>query len=319
MTAIGQQIGFVAVNVFRITDAPWSLVLNTSSISVGSPIPVPVDARLLLAGAPSGPLVDVGVFRLEAAAQPRTWQVRISNDLWSFSASPYRQQMVTAFTSFLRQVQALEGTRLQPGATEVLRSLLAPRIRDVRGEPVLRERLLRPGQPASVLRRPLARDAAADRLPGAAVRSGQLPGPAERFRGRRQPDGDRVEHPEGGGRIPPHPQPVPHRGPATRSAAVPRWRRRPDRPRDPRGRGPSSACLLPARRVRRPLLRRSRRRQGQRDAAGCGRPGDFENATTAYYTSGQPNAPLVAYFRGRADSASPSCPASSTRPPSTFR
>src|ERR671939_322386 len=109
MTAIGQQIGFVAVNVFRIADAPWSLVLNTSSISVGSPITVPVDARLFLAAAPPSPLVDVGAFRLEAGAQPGTWQVTISGDLWSFSGGPYRQQVVTAFTAFLRQVQALEG------------------------------------------------------------------------------------------------------------------------------------------------------------------------------------------------------------------
>src|SRR3954452_25554037 len=103
MTAIGQRIGF-GVNVFRIADAPWSLVLSpTSGIPVGSPIAVPVDARLLLAAATSGPLADVGAFRLEAAAQPGTWQVTISKDVWSFSGGVYRLQTLRVFTPFLRQ------------------------------------------------------------------------------------------------------------------------------------------------------------------------------------------------------------------------
>jgi hypothetical protein len=128
MTQIGQQLDFIAANVFRIRDAPWSLVLNTSSITVGAPLSVPVDARLLLdTTPPAGPVVDVGAFRLESGSN-QNWQVTVDKELWSFPGGPYRNDVVTAFTSFLQQVQALEGTRLEVGATEVLRTLLAPRI-----------------------------------------------------------------------------------------------------------------------------------------------------------------------------------------------
>src|SRR4051794_23846694 len=127
MTQTGQQIAFVAVNVFRIAAAPWSLVLNTGSLTVGSPISVPVDARLLLnATAASGPVVDAGAFKLQSGPG-QSWQVTIDKQLWSFTGQS-RDPLLTAYTTFLQGVEGLEGTRLRVGATEVLRALLAPRI-----------------------------------------------------------------------------------------------------------------------------------------------------------------------------------------------
>ena len=136
MTQTGQQIAFVAVNVFRIAAAPWSLVLNTGSLTVGSAISVPVDARLLLdTTAASAPVVDAGAFKL-LSGPGQSWQVTIDQQSWSFSG-PSRDPLLSAYTTFLQKLEGLEGTRLRVGATEVLRTLLAPRIPATFAEGVL--------------------------------------------------------------------------------------------------------------------------------------------------------------------------------------
>jgi hypothetical protein len=301
MTAIGQQIGFVAVNVFRIADAPWSLVLNTSSITVGSPIAVPVDARLLLPGAPSRPLVDVGAFTLAPAARPGTWQVGISSDLWSFPGGPYRQQTVTAFTSFLRQVQALEGASLQVGATEVLRTLLAPRIPATFAESLFFATgfFAQDNPPRCYV----------DLSPGMRVRidfqerqfvPANFPGPLSGF--------------VGGGSLTATVSSIPRAGGGSRLTLSPflTAARLPAVPPSPGGAGGLIDLAIPPGGVRHlrvcyppggfvdPSSGGVAAAKGNVTLLGANDLGTLEDATTAYYTSGQPVAPLVAYFRGRA-------------------
>jgi hypothetical protein len=48
--------------------------------------------------------------------------------VWAFSDTAFRTSVVAAFDLFLRRAEALEATVLRPGATEVLRALLAPRL-----------------------------------------------------------------------------------------------------------------------------------------------------------------------------------------------
>jgi hypothetical protein len=246
--------------------------------------------------------VDVGAFRLEAAAQPGTLQVTISQDLWSLSGGPYRNQVVTAFTSFLRQVQALEGTTLQPGATEVLRSLLAPRIPATFAESLFFATgfFAQDNPPRCYV----------DLSPGMRLRidfqerqfvPANFPGPLSGF--------------VGGGSLTAMVSSVPHAGGGSRLTLSPflTAARLPAVPPSPGGAGGLidlvSAAAGGVRHLRvcyppggfvDPSSGGVAAAKGNVTLLGADTLASLEDATTAYYTSGQPSAPLVAFFRGRA-------------------
>ncbi len=121
----GQQIDVTGFNVLRIGTGPWCVLFNPSSRTVGADIAFGVDRRLFVGSAlaTAGTLVDAGTFKLSVVAG--SGQVVIDHGVWSISTPGYRPDVMGAFDKFLAAAEALEKTTLQPGATEVLRRMVA--------------------------------------------------------------------------------------------------------------------------------------------------------------------------------------------------
>lgn len=128
----GQRIEVTGFNVLRIGTGPWCVLFNPSSLTVGDNVVVALDHRLFLGTAlpATGTLIDVGTFKLAvvAGSHPPSCQVVIDHGVWSFSLPGYRPDVITAFDRFLVAAEALEKTTLQAGATEVLRSIVAQQV-----------------------------------------------------------------------------------------------------------------------------------------------------------------------------------------------
>jgi hypothetical protein len=130
----GQPIKFPGFNVVRIGSGPWCTLYKPDDVSItaGDDIVVEVDRRLFSnANLPAaGILVDANPFALSVAGSPGSASCRITagGSVWTFSDAAFRTSMVAALDLFLRKAEALEATVLRPGATEVLRALLAPRL-----------------------------------------------------------------------------------------------------------------------------------------------------------------------------------------------
>lgn len=129
----GTSIDFPGFNVLRVSAGPWFIVFNPASLTVGNPISVAVDQRLLVSHAlpASGTLIDAGPGLLQLQVRPGSppgAQVVLQAGVWTFSGPGYRPALLSAFDAFLQQAEALEASSLQPGATEALRALLAAQI-----------------------------------------------------------------------------------------------------------------------------------------------------------------------------------------------
>jgi hypothetical protein len=100
-----QQIDVTGFNVLRVDSGPWSVLFNPSSTSAGSDILVDVDSRLFAPSAlpAAGPLIDVGTLKLVVSGNP-------------------------AFDSFLERSETLEKGPLLPGASEILRWIVAQHV-----------------------------------------------------------------------------------------------------------------------------------------------------------------------------------------------
>ena len=118
--------------MLRVGSGPWCVLFCPSSLTVGDPIAVDVDPRLLVPGAlpATGTLADVGMFALTAAggAGAPSCRVMIDRGVWSFSNAVYRTNVIGAFDRFLQAAEALEKRTLQPGATEILRWSVAQNV-----------------------------------------------------------------------------------------------------------------------------------------------------------------------------------------------
>ena len=108
------------------------MLFNPSSLTVGENIVVPVDHRLVIGSAlpATGTLIDVGTFKLAvvSGAHSSSCQVVIDRAVWSFPGPGYRPAVLGAFDRFLQAAEALETKTLQPGATEVLRLTVAQQV-----------------------------------------------------------------------------------------------------------------------------------------------------------------------------------------------
>ena len=123
----GQQIDVTGFNVLRIGAGPWCVLFNPSSRIVGTDIALGVDHRLFAGSAlaTARTLIDAGSFKLAVVAG--SGQVVIDRGVWSIDIG-YRPEVMGAFDKFLEAAEALEKTMLQPGATEVLRRMVAQQV-----------------------------------------------------------------------------------------------------------------------------------------------------------------------------------------------
>ena len=127
----GNLLGSPGFHVLRISPGPWVVAFNPGALRVGEPITVPADQRLLTAEglAAQGPLIDAGMFQLRVRpGYPPAGEALVQDSIWAFADDGYRTAVLSAFDQFLQDAEKLEGSTLRPGAAEMLRALVAPRI-----------------------------------------------------------------------------------------------------------------------------------------------------------------------------------------------
>ena len=129
------SIDFPGFNVMRVSGGPWFVVFNPDQgLSVGDQITVSVDQRLVLPHAQSTSINAGGMIQLQVTSgNPASCQVVMQPSIWPTAGAPfdgrgYRSGLLSAFDGFLQGAEKLEPGTLQPGATEVLQALVAPRI-----------------------------------------------------------------------------------------------------------------------------------------------------------------------------------------------
>jgi hypothetical protein len=118
-------------NVLRVSPGPWFVVYNPDSLTIGDPITIPVDDRVFNGPAltAASTLIDTGMLQLQVKpGNPPARQVVLQSDVWTFTGPGYRPALLAAFDGFLQQAEKLEASTLQPGAADVLRALVAPRL-----------------------------------------------------------------------------------------------------------------------------------------------------------------------------------------------
>lgn len=127
-----QQIDVTGFNVLRVDSGPWCILFNPDSTTVGSDIVVNLDPRLFANSTPPAPgtLVDAGALKLVVAGNPSpaVGRIVVGRAAWTFSDARYRSFLITAFDGFLQRCEALENGPLRPGASEVLRGVVAQHV-----------------------------------------------------------------------------------------------------------------------------------------------------------------------------------------------
>lgn len=129
-----QPIKFPGFNIVRIGSGPWCTLYKPDDLSItaGDDIVVDVDRRLFSASnlPAAGILIDASPFtlRVGGSVSSRSCQITADGSVWVFSDATFRTPVIGAFDLFLSKAEALEATVLRPGATEVLREILAPRL-----------------------------------------------------------------------------------------------------------------------------------------------------------------------------------------------
>jgi hypothetical protein len=126
----GEPIKAQGFSVFRVGAGPWCTLYKPDNVTLnaGDAIVMDIDARLFRDGKPpaAGTLIDAGVFALIGGAA--AGQVIADKSVWSFSPAGARTALLDAFDLFLAKAEGLEGAALRPGATEVLRRIVAQRV-----------------------------------------------------------------------------------------------------------------------------------------------------------------------------------------------
>ena len=127
----GPYIDVPGFNVLRNSSGPWFIVFNPGRLTVGDPITFGLDQRLFgpYPLPESGTLIDAGMLQLRVQpGHPPSCHVILQGSAWTFVGPGYRPALLSAFDEFLQRAEGLEGGTLRPGAAEVLRALVAPRI-----------------------------------------------------------------------------------------------------------------------------------------------------------------------------------------------
>jgi hypothetical protein len=302
-----QQIDVTGFNILRRdSGGPWFVLFNPSSTAVGSDILVDLDSRLFAHSTPpaAGSLIDAGALKLIVSKDsgPPRGRLVVDHATWTFSDARYRTFLITAFDSFMARCEALEKGPLQPGASEVLRRVVAQHVPTTFAENLYLAHGLysqdNPGQtyfdlqPGMRLRLDFESRQFVPPAAGAGALSGVVGGPSVTAEvvGTTGPSGL----------------------PAIGGEAVLRAVRLPPVPVAPGGFGDVvdlAAALVPRpRHVRFCFPARffpaadsggAVGAAGNIAVLGAGDLASLAKATTAYYATGDPGAALIGYFRGR--------------------
>lgn len=133
---IGQQIKNVAFQVIRVGYQPCCVVYNPRDcLTIGGSFTVPVSNQLFVGPSlsSSGPIISTGSFTLNATAgSPPGVELVLAANVWSFPEKEgkiprYRAKLISDFDNFVIAAESCEGAKLLPGATEILRRVVAQR------------------------------------------------------------------------------------------------------------------------------------------------------------------------------------------------